>query len=71
MAADLEARLVELETRVAFQEQALSELNAALTEARLEQAALAERLKRALEDLTLARADAPGDAALEPPPPHY
>ena len=67
----LEARLVELETRLAFQEQLLSELNEALTATRLEQAASAELLKRVIEDLKLTRSDGPGDPSLEPPPPHY
>ncbi|TYT23714.1 hypothetical protein FZO89_15945 [Luteimonas viscosa] len=67
----LERRLVELETRLAFQEQVISELNDALTAMRLESAGNADLLKRMLEDLKLARGDGPGDAALEPPPPHY
>jgi len=68
---DLEQRLVELETRLAFQEQALSELNEALTATRLEAAAHAELLKRVIQDMKLVRGDGPGDPALEPPPPHY
>src|SRR5690606_18673574 len=71
VSGDLEQRLVELETRLAFQEQALSELNEALTSTRLEAAAHAELLKRVLQDLKLVRGDGPGDPALEPPPPHY
>ena len=71
MADDLEQRMIELETRLAFQEQVLSELNDALTATRLEAAANAELLKRVLEDLKLTRGDGPGDASLEPPPPHY
>ena len=67
----LEQRLVELETRLAFQEQLLSELNDALAAMRLEAVANEELLKRVLEDLKLTRGDAPGDPALEPPPPHY
>lgn len=70
-APGLEARVVELETRLAFQEQAISELNEALTATRLEAAANAELLKRVLQDLKLVRGDGPGDPALEPPPPHY
>lgn len=67
----LESRVVELETRMAFQEQLISELNDALTQMRLEAVANAELLKRMLEDLKLTRGDGPGDPALEPPPPHY
>ncbi len=71
MSDALEQRVVELETRLAFQEQLISELNDALTQMRLEAAANADLLKRMLEDLKLTRGDGPGDPALEPPPPHY
>lgn len=72
----LEQRLVDLETRVAFQEQALTELSDALAAARSDEAANALRLHRALEDLRQLRialaANAPtADPAAEPPPPHY
>ncbi|TNJ34476.1 SlyX family protein [Arenimonas terrae] len=70
-ASAIEARLAELETRVAFQEHALSEMSDALAETRLESTRNSEMLQRALADLkqvrTLLYAD-PGD---EPPPPHY
>ncbi len=69
--AAFEARLVELETRLAFQEQALAELNDALSASRLETAANAALLRRLVEDIKLTRGDSPGDPALEPPPPHY
>ena len=69
--ASPEQRLVELETRVAFQEQVISELNDALTAMRLEAAGTASLLRRVLEDLKLSRGDGPGDGSLEPPPPHY
>ena len=72
MAADpLEQRLVELETRLAFQEQALSELSDALAETRLEASRQSGLLRQALQDLKLARGDVFADAASEPPPPHY
>lgn len=71
MSDGLEQRLVELETRLAFQEQVISELNEALTAMRLEAAGHADLLRRVLEDLKLARSDGPGDPGLEPPPPHY
>jgi SlyX protein len=67
----LEMRLVELETRLAFQEHAMAELGDALAETRLEAARLAELLRQALEDLKLARGDLMADPASEPPPPHY
>ena len=72
MAADpLEQRLVELETRLAFQEQALSELSDALAETRLEASRQSGLLRQALQDLKLARGDLLADPASEPPPPHY
>ena len=67
----LEQRLVELETRLAFQEHAMGELSDALAETRIECARLAERLRHALEDLKLSRGDLMADPAGEPPPPHY
>ena len=72
----LESRLAELETRVAFQEHALTELSDALAAARDEEARTALLLHRALEELrlirsTLSASPVTGDASLEPPPPHY
>ena len=73
---DLEQRLVDLETRLAFQEQALLELSDALAAARSEEAGNALRLHRVLEELrqlrsAMAASPVTGDAASEPPPPHY
>jgi SlyX protein len=71
MSDALEQRLIELETRLAFQEEVISQLNDALTQMRLEAVSNAGLLKRLLEDLKLTRGDVPGDPGLEPPPPHY
>ena len=73
---EVQHRLADLETRVAFQEQALLELSDALAAARDEEARTALLLHRALEELkairsTLSSAPVTGDASLEPPPPHY
>jgi len=73
---ELEHRLIDLETRVAFQEQALLELSDALAAARDEETRTALLLHRALEELktirtTLSSGPLTGDASLEPPPPHY
>ena len=73
---DLARRVVELETRLAFQEQALVELSDALAEARLEGARQSGLLRQALQELKLARGDGfagfdGNDPASEPPPPHY
>lgn len=67
----LEARLVELEARLAFQEHALAELSDALAEARADGARTTERLRMVVDELRHARAGLSGDAGEEPPPPHY
>jgi SlyX protein len=73
---ELEHRLIDLETRVAFQEQALLELSDALAAARDDETRTALLLHRALEELktirsTLSSSPVTGDPSLEPPPPHY
>ena len=70
-AGGLEQRLVELETRLAFQEHALSELSEALAEARLERARSDELLQAVLADLRGLRGTLYADPGSEPPPPHY
>ncbi|HEY5972697.1 MAG TPA: SlyX family protein [Pseudoxanthomonas sp.] len=67
----LEQRLIELETRLAFQEHALGELSEALAEARAEGSRTAEMLRSMLSDLRKVRTELYADAADEPPPPHY
>ncbi|GGZ58165.1 protein SlyX [Lysobacter xinjiangensis] len=73
--ATLDDRLVELETRLAFQEHSLGELSDALADLRSENARLVLMLHRALDELRQIRAglstDLTGDPGLEPPPPHY
>ena len=71
MADDLQRRLVELETRLAFQEQALAEMSDALAASRLETARNADLLRRALEEMKQTRGDFFADPSEEPPPPHY
>ncbi|NUS38758.1 MAG: hypothetical protein HOQ02_07005 [Lysobacter sp.] len=68
---DVEARLVELETRLAFQESTLAELGEALAQMRIENARYADLLRRALEELKAGRGAFYADPATEPPPPHY
>lgn len=71
----LESRLIELETRLSFQEHALGELSDALAAARDEGTRNALLLHRVLEDLKQMRgsmsSELTGDPAHEPPPPHY
>jgi SlyX protein len=70
-ADELQARVVELETRLAFQEHAMAELSDALAELRTEAARSADLLRRVLEEVKLHRGDLMADPAEEPPPPHY
>ncbi|QIL20704.1 SlyX family protein [Thermomonas sp. HDW16] len=74
--SDLEQRMIDLEMRIAFQEQALQELSDALAAARDGEARNALLLHRAVEELrqlrsAMAASPITGDAASEPPPPHY
>ncbi|MEO5566006.1 MAG: SlyX family protein [Luteimonas sp.] len=69
--AGLEQRLVELETRLAFQEHAMAELSDALAAARLEVARNAALLDQSLQELKQSREGFFADPASEPPPPHY
>ena len=68
--------MIDLEMRIAFQEQALQELSDALAAARDGEARNALLLHRAVEELrqlrsAMAASPITGDAASEPPPPHY
>jgi len=72
----IEQRLIDLEMRLAFQEQALHELSDALAEARDGESRNALMLHRAVEELrqlrgAMSAGPVTGDAANEPPPPHY
>jgi SlyX protein len=69
--APIEQRLVDIETRLAFQEQALAEMSDALAAARAESARNSELLQRALDDLRQLRTLLYADPASEPPPPHW
>ena len=68
--SDLIARIEKLETTVAFQDQTIEELSAALAEHYRQ----IEGLKRELHNLGTALRDVEAHPALavkEPPPPHY
>lgn len=68
----IEDRLVELESRVAFQDHTIQELNDALADARMELNKQHLMLTRVAEELKSSRgAGVSVDAADEPPPPHY
>lgn len=68
---DLEQRLIDLESRLAFQEHGLVELSDALAASREETRQTAELLRRALDDLRQLRTLLYADPAREPPPPHW
>lgn len=67
----LEARVDELEARVAFQEAALAELSDALAQSRAESVSSLRLLDRVIGELRDLRSQGQGDPAIEPPPPHY
>ncbi|HET6604772.1 MAG TPA: SlyX family protein [Xanthomonadaceae bacterium] len=67
----LEARVVELEMRVAFQDDTIAALNAAVLGRSAELEALGRRLEQALQDLEKLRGLQYPDPGSEPPPPHY
>jgi SlyX protein len=74
--SELQQRVIDLEMRLAFQEQALNELSDALAGARDEEARNALLLHRVLEELkqmrvALSANPLTADPSQEPPPPHY
>lgn len=76
MTSDVEQRLIDLETRLAFQEHALVELSDALAAARDEEARNALLLHRTLDELrqlrtAMSAGPVSADVSQEPPPPHY
>lgn len=68
---DHEARIVELETRLAFQDHTVAELNEAVVEQAKAMTDLARKLGDALEDLRKLRTMLFADPTDEPAPPHY
>jgi SlyX protein len=68
---ELEARLVDLEMRLAFQEQGLADMSDALAASRAETARNSDLLRRALDDLQQLRTLLYANPADEPPPPHW
>ena len=68
---DIDARLVELEMRLAFLEASLAEMSDALAAARIEAGRNADLFRRAMEELKSQRSMETMDPADEPPPPHY
>lgn len=67
----LEQRLVDLESRLAFQDAGLAELGEVVLRQGRELERLQRKLDAALNDLDRLRPLLHADAADEPPPPHY
>lgn len=68
---ELIERVVELEMRVAFQDDTMQRLNAVITDQNLRVEQLERRLELMLTDLKSLRGLLYADPAQEPPPPHY
>jgi len=71
MTSDAESRLVELETRLAFQDHTLAVLNETVVEQARALEALSRRFEAAMDDLRKLRTTLMADPSQEPPPPHY
>ena len=64
----MEERLIELETKVSFQDQIIEDLNNVVIELRRELEIMRFQLKKMIEDNEDSNLK---DASLETPPPHY
>ena len=67
----MENRLVELETRLAFQDETLQTLNIELARQQQEIALLTQEIAALKAHLRSLAPDPGGGPAQEPPPPHY
>ncbi|EPP1031101.1 SlyX family protein [Cronobacter turicensis] len=66
-----EQRIAELESRLAFQETTIEDLNAAITKHELELAKVREQLKIMVEKIKASQPSMIASQAEETPPPHY
>jgi SlyX protein len=69
--AEALARIEALETKVAYQERTIEELNGALTEQWKQIDLLTKQVDRLLDRIKRVEETAPSSPADEPPPPHY
>ena len=68
---DLIERVIELEMRLAFQDDTIQRLNTVVTAQAMRIEKLESRFDLALNDLTALRGLLYADPGSEPPPPHY
>jgi SlyX protein len=69
--AEAAGRIEALETRIAYQDRTIEDLNKSVTEQWRQIDSLAKQVERMADRLQRVEDTAPGSAADEPAPPHY